>query len=38
VIQVGAGHAQRSRVVHGQQVTAARAPGAHPVFDRHDDD
>ena len=37
VIQVGAGHAQRSHVVHRQQVAGTRAPGAHPVLDRHDD-
>ena len=38
VIQVSAGHAQRSCVVHRQQAAGTRAPGAHPVLDRHDDD
>ena len=38
MIQVGAGHAQRSSVIHRQQDTGTRAPGAHPVLDRHDDE
>jgi hypothetical protein len=37
VIQVGAGHAQRSGVVHRQQAAGTCAPGAHPVLDRNDD-
>jgi hypothetical protein len=38
MIQLSARHAQRSRVVHGQQLTGPATRAAGPVFDRRDDD
>jgi hypothetical protein len=37
VIEIGAGHAQRPRVLHPEQIAAAAALGAHEVLDWLDD-